>query len=1193
MTIYRFPVPSRPKAIPPVLPCKDFERDTNGPRTGETCRGLYLESRTKKFVCPRRKDNEPGRCALASFLYPRGWRKKGEDENKGFVHFHQGVDMAGGAFGEPVVSVTGGKVTFATDEHYKRGSGGYGRMVAVHDKDGTGYTFLYAHLAKGVLVKEGDRVKPGQVIGLVGNSSTGRKDGKEDGERIIIDHDRSGAHLHFEVANKTHRYDRTIPETQLVNWPGGDTPRLDPLAVLEQLGPYESTDGFLPTGDKIDPKRAKNIVEAYHQQVEFARHGGFFPLGANNVWHGGVHLPAPPTPLVAPFDAEIVALRLHPEPECPEEFGSTNFMLLRHEISETAFALLQRENEDDPPTPPPTVRPTAKSGVGLGGTNPKVWVLYVKDKLHELGYYRVGKDQLQNAENVEKDEVFIAAIKAFQEDTKKKGSKWRPDGLIEIPGRPATSWAKLHGGDNVSPPKLDEDDDDDGGGGDDDDATTDPKRTIYSLLMHLAKISIDEDDDKIAEKIPWLARVKLEPNPGQPSPSDDAKAKKKTELEDDQKEIDSLAQLSASIGNGKPNRPEDVKWVQLRLNRLVSARLPTDGIHSVPVDQAVRSFQKEHVPFYRDRVADGIITPGKGTWKELRKTKQQRSDEGGPAIDPVFVQRVQEMDEHDAGKILSGLSIKVRAGENLWYANEGLGTSDDHAVDPPRFHWEIFSEHELLPSWEQKIDDPNHDLTIDAPQLIEQVDQINFFSGFRKDGILSPLEIRAFYQSGKGKFLRRTKCRFHSEWAMDLDAAIPRLAEKKFSNAENLRKSVPPYLWWDHASDVLPPTDHVWHYNPIEFMRVYAEALGHLKPPPPPPPVDPTKFSTVRVNVFDVDGNPAQGFDVVIDIEGGFTLFKKATSFAGEGDPGGVAIFAGVPIGTYSVRVEKSARAPIPLAAMPEQLHQVDIRIELKGPPPPNGQLTVRTVDNSRSPINGVTVSVLQSGRLAVPAAKSRTEKKKGEAVFAELPFGTYTIRGRLEDEDIDTEDHEFLLAKKEDVVSIKLNPPWGKLLVKAKYAVTGRPAPGQPVAIRKASDEGIVAQGVTDANGEASFRLRIGLHHIALGDPALKKQAWINKTKKDAGGNESAPQVRTFEVAQAMRPTSVVVIVLGASDGVRVRLRHKGSTVHQGKTNSQGTILFEDVIPGVYVIVADGAGSLEVDVVEGARSPFTLSAGT
>lgn len=86
--------------------------------------------------------------------------------------FHEGLDLAPGR-GARVVASQDGKVIFAAIR------AGYGRLIILDH--GEGLTSWYAHLDE-ILVKPGQEVKRGALIGKVGNS--GRT---------------TGPHLHFEV----------------------------------------------------------------------------------------------------------------------------------------------------------------------------------------------------------------------------------------------------------------------------------------------------------------------------------------------------------------------------------------------------------------------------------------------------------------------------------------------------------------------------------------------------------------------------------------------------------------------------------------------------------------------------------------------------------------------------------------------------------------------------------------------------------------------------------------------------------------------------------------------------------------------------------------------------------------------------------------------------------------------------------
>ncbi len=99
------------------------------------------------------------------------------DPVNGRKGFHTGVDMRA-KIGQKIRATGDGVVTKAFV------NGSYGRFVEI--RHGNGYSTKFAHMTK-ILVKRGDRVKRGQVIGTVGSS--GRS---------------TGPHLHYEVclANK-------------------------------------------------------------------------------------------------------------------------------------------------------------------------------------------------------------------------------------------------------------------------------------------------------------------------------------------------------------------------------------------------------------------------------------------------------------------------------------------------------------------------------------------------------------------------------------------------------------------------------------------------------------------------------------------------------------------------------------------------------------------------------------------------------------------------------------------------------------------------------------------------------------------------------------------------------------------------------------------------------------------------------
>lgn len=104
-----------------------------------------------------------------------GWRI--DPFTRGY-RFHQGLDLAG-RIGTPIYATADGIVI---DPYAKSSMSGYGKVVVINH--GFGYQTLYGHLSK-ILVKPGEKVKRGQIIGHMG--STGRS---------------KGPHLHYEIHYK-------------------------------------------------------------------------------------------------------------------------------------------------------------------------------------------------------------------------------------------------------------------------------------------------------------------------------------------------------------------------------------------------------------------------------------------------------------------------------------------------------------------------------------------------------------------------------------------------------------------------------------------------------------------------------------------------------------------------------------------------------------------------------------------------------------------------------------------------------------------------------------------------------------------------------------------------------------------------------------------------------------------------------
>lgn len=145
---------------------------------------LQINEQEKRFL-KIKKVFEKNRTSLLStpLIWPvegritsaYGWRKS---PFTGKREFHKGIDIAN-HFYTPIKATVDGKVVFTGRRQ------GYGLSVIVNHR--CGYRTVYGHLSM-IKVQAGNRVKRGEVIGLLG--STGRS---------------TGPHLHYEIlVNKRH-----------------------------------------------------------------------------------------------------------------------------------------------------------------------------------------------------------------------------------------------------------------------------------------------------------------------------------------------------------------------------------------------------------------------------------------------------------------------------------------------------------------------------------------------------------------------------------------------------------------------------------------------------------------------------------------------------------------------------------------------------------------------------------------------------------------------------------------------------------------------------------------------------------------------------------------------------------------------------------------------------------------------------
>jgi hypothetical protein len=94
--------------------------------------------------------------------------------------------------------------------------------------------------------------------------------------------------------------------------------------------PLESLAGVKVAPDNVPSPAA---LQAYFRHTEIDNSAGFYPIGADTAWHGGVHLKCTQgTAVRAMSEGKIIAARLAEESIAKQAYGSNNFILTLHEM---------------------------------------------------------------------------------------------------------------------------------------------------------------------------------------------------------------------------------------------------------------------------------------------------------------------------------------------------------------------------------------------------------------------------------------------------------------------------------------------------------------------------------------------------------------------------------------------------------------------------------------------------------------------------------------------------------------------------------------------------------------------------------------------------------------------------------------------------------------------------------------------
>lgn len=522
-------------------------------------------------------------------------------------------------------------------------------------------------------------------------------------------------------------------------------------------------------------------VAGYFEHTEKTIPAGFFPLGTNTVWHGGVHIhKARASPVHAIADGTLIGARLlETDPTGDDRYGSRNFLLLKHEVS----------------------------GDRLIAANGR--------KLLKL---RVIKDGLAVRGGPAKGAAYFAQLKLGDELEPTSQETIQADGLswfaIKISKSSVAGMTGRRGYVASLPEYLGEDREPPAPG-------LDPKQVyvFFSLYMHLNRERIDASNEAL-RALKWIRSN----SPAAPGP---APAGSTTGAGTESGALRIREPVSL-----KGEKDKIIGWFDT--GALVTKIGSTTGLFKIKWEAGAPGvhFNSGVTPVTQGYVtsAGKYVEPAPGASPGADSDVQHSA---APSLNSRIAQDLK------SGSVVR-LDLPIKAGEQLWTS----GTYGPPGSRTPLTHWEIFSQHNLFPRW-KKAEDADENFTMDCKEILSMVEQEYWGS----DATLTAEEIQAFYRTNsKALSLRRTACRFCSEWGLDVDKAVSDLqgawltaVTQFFGVQDDLADKIKPYQFWHQLAEAggpLPSSPLTWHYNPVAVMdalRGSGVPIAPVKPAPPPP----------------------------------------------------------------------------------------------------------------------------------------------------------------------------------------------------------------------------------------------------------------------------------------------------------------------------------------------------------------------
>lgn len=625
---------------------------------------------------------------------------------------------------------------------------------------------------------------------------------------------------------------------------------------------------FPVTLDAGNKKINKNTTK-YIENTEKESKGGFFPIGTNGFWHGGVHVKTPKgSDLHAIKDGKIIAARLQPQTEIDKlRYGSNNFILMQHEHNEKKYYSLYMH----------------LMGLDLVETNEKLKEFFwlTKEKIIETTFAedveilsspkleKIGKTSSYRDFSLGKGSAKLLKKGDLCETIEEKDGctkvklpvERQPEGYV----KKSDSYVTISADGKSLTTKVNLT------------FRTDAKKnksTVNGLLGKGCEAEVLEEKT-VSEGNVWL-KIKIKEAYVR---SLDSYTENKTETAVDKDKLELIksptpAKLDISVNAGdkiwhtgsygaKSKRQELLHWEIFSEDNLIKESGDNTSTEATSDSEDVYGYPGKSTGWVEGKsiCVAGCTGPefGKvGDTLKYRVNKINWKDAPWEKIEEEvkeFSWKIKYEDGTEKDETKIGPILEFAIPEEL----RGVSYEVFPYRNSPEDHIKVKTEVAPI-EWTHVEDDVNGDYNMDSESIYKLLGK----DVLGEDNVLSEDEIISLYKDNpeqKVNKLRNCACKFVSEWAIpNLDKALEGYPMPSGIKAAEVAADFKPYLWWSEAKDAgveLPGNLDVWHYNPIRFLSAIDEPkkAAYVAPPPVYPGITKIKSNVTELNYYTKEKN--------------------------------------------------------------------------------------------------------------------------------------------------------------------------------------------------------------------------------------------------------------------------------------------------------------------------------------------------